>query len=373
MRIALDATPSAVPLGHGIGVYVRGLISALARITSEKDRFDLSYEARRWHARNTGVPEIDERFVHRRLWPLPFKWGWAANVRVFHALEARLPRARFPKEIVTFHDMYPFHKYLWERSSPEVVSYHTKRLKSYPQIAERVSAIICVSQNTLDDLVRIAPAAADKAVVIPLGTEADIARCLPAEEEVSSSVRQAARGDYFVHIGTMWRIRNLPATVRAFARVAGHHTGLKLVLIGADGEDSAAIHKAVNDAGMAERVLFLGMLSDSEKLFVLARAKALLMFHLYAGFGLPVIEAMALGVPVLASNRGALPEVGEGAGVFVDPQDEDAMSGAMTQLLHDEGLAAALARRGLDRSAALTWDATASATLDIYSRLAEEA
>ncbi|MBZ5638259.1 MAG: glycosyltransferase family 4 protein [Acidobacteriia bacterium] len=371
MRIALDCTPSAASLGHGIGVYARHLAFSLARIAGGDDRFDLAFESHKWHARVRGIPEIDTRFTHRRLWPLPVRFGWASEVGVFHGLDARLPRTRFPREVVTFHDMYPFHRYLWEDGDAHVVRYHEKRLLRYPRIAERAAAIICVSRNTRDDLLRIAPAAGPKILVIHHGTDAGDPGRVPDDDDVSPTVREAAYGRYFVHVGTLWRIRNLPATVRAFARVARAHPDVRLVLVGDRGEDTDEVRRLASEHRIESAILLLGMLPEREKLYLVSRAVALLMFHLYAGFGLPVVEAMALGVPVLASDRGALPEIGGDAAIYTRVDDEEGMAAAMTGVLDDRELRARLAENGRRRSREFTWDSTARATYGIYRRLAE--
>jgi glycosyltransferase involved in cell wall biosynthesis len=371
VRIALDCTPSTMPLGHGTGVYARHLVSSLARIAGGDDRFDLCYEARKWHARDGGIPEIDGRFTPRRLWPVPLRFGWASKVGVFHALEARLPRAKFPREIVTFHDMYTFHRYLWEDGGPHVMRYHTKRLLRHPRIAERAAAIICVSRNTKDDLLRIAPSAEPKVRVVYQGTDAGAPGKVPDGGDVPARIREASEGRFFIHVGTMWRIRNLPTTVRAFARVARAHPNVRLVLVGDYGEDTDPVRRLVSQHKIERAVLLLGVLPEREKLYLMSRAAALLMFHLYAGFGLPVLEAMALGVPVLASDRGALPEIGGDAAVYVRVDDEEGMADAMTSVLCDHELACRLSENGRRRSLEFTWEATARATYGIYRKLAE--
>jgi alpha-1,3-rhamnosyl/mannosyltransferase len=371
MRIALDCTPSASSIGHGIGVYARNLVDAVARHAAAGDRFDLGYESRRWHARGQGISELDARFTHRRLWPLPLRFGWAAKVDVFHALEARLPRSRFRREVVTFHDMYPFHRCLWQDGGPDVVRYHTKRLERYPEIAERAAAIICVSQSTRDDLLKIAPFAAAKAVVIPHGTDAGDPCRLPRPGDVPSAVEEAAQGRFFVHVGSTWRIRNLPATVRAFSCVARAHPDVRLVIVGEDGEDTDKVRSLASQLRIGSSVLIMGMLPEPEKLFLVSRAAALLMFHLYAGFGLPILEAMALGVPILASDRGALPEIGGDAGVYVQVDDEEGMAQAMERVLGDGAFARRLSDAGRVRSSGFTWDVAARDTYALYRRLME--
>jgi len=369
MRVALDCTLAAGPIGQGLGVYARHLAAALARVAGESDQFDLAYEARKWRVRSQGVPELDHRFKHRKLWPVPFRVGWSARVDLFHGLEARLPRARFAREIVTFHDMYPYHRYLWAGGTPTEVRYHEKRLVRYPAIAARAAAIICDSQNTRDDLLRVVPWAEPKVTVIHLGTDAGAPGAVAGEGEVPAAVRGACRGRYFVHVGSMWRIRNLPATVRAFARVARAQPDVRLVLVGQPGEDSPKVAELVGSLGLERSVAVLGPLPEREKLHVVSRAAALLMFHLYAGFGLPVAEAMALGVPVLGSDRGAIPEVGGDAGIWVGPDDEAGMAAAMERVLSDQDLARGLARNGLARARRFTWEATARATYDVYRSL----
>ncbi|MBN1808671.1 MAG: glycosyltransferase family 4 protein [Planctomycetes bacterium] len=369
MRIALDCTSSAVPLGHGVKVYVQEVVSALAEIARSEDRFDICYETHKWHSRHKGVGEIDGRFRRRRLWPTLAQSAWTADVDVFHALDSRLAGPKLAPEIVTFHDMYPFDDSLWMQSSASAQEYRAKRLERYASVARRADAVICVSQSTRSRLLGVVPDVESGVTVIYHGVDQSIPEKTPDESHVLPSTLSAVRRPYFLHLGSMWQVRNLERTVQAFSLFAAGVPGVDLLAVGKEDTSLEPAMRIAAREGLADRFKVLGVVPEADKLFLLSRAEALLYFHLDAGFGLPVLEAMICGAPVLAGRRGALPEVAGDAALYADPDDADAMAAAMYRIMTDKAEKERLVGIGRQRARIFTWEKTARETYELYGKV----
>jgi len=181
---------------------------------------------------------------------------------------------------------------------------------------------------------------------------------------------------FLLHVGDLHERRNLPMLVDAML-AARRHVGavaaLSLVVAGVDRGVSDGLCAMAAEAGAPDAVVVLGVV-DEDRLRVLYRgATALVYPSLYEGFGLPLIEAMASGTPVLASHEASIPEVLGGAGMLLDPHDVSAWRDAIIRVINDESLREDLRARGIARAATFTWQRTARLTLDVYREVARAA
>jgi glycosyltransferase involved in cell wall biosynthesis len=173
-------------------------------------------------------------------------------------------------------------------------------------------------------------------------------------------------GCYLLAISTIEPRKDYPTLVKAFAAIAGAHPGLRLVIAGAEGRGSPALSAAVTASKLDDRVVRLGYVDDSVRASLLAGARALAYPSLYEGFGFPPLEAMAAGIPVVATAGGAVPEiVGDGA-LVVPVNDPDALATALGQALSDEELRRDLVARGRAQAGRYSWTATAEAMVGLY-------
>ena len=176
---------------------------------------------------------------------------------------------------------------------------------------------------------------------------------------------------YLLYVGGLSPHKNLPRLIDAFSRI--EDSNVLLVLVG-DFKDVfhthvAEIQSAIASAGLNERVLLPGFVPDAELVYLYSRAYALVQPSLMEGFGLPAVEAMACGTPVISSRAGSLPEVVGDAGLFFDPTDVASMAATISQVLGDSRLRDDLARKALDRAGLFTWDRAARSLLDCFSEL----
>jgi len=286
--------------------------------------------------------------------------------------------------VVTVHDLAVYDHPEWfpMKYAGAALSFSERIVVPYSvNAAKRVFA---VSKQTKADLTRIFGVPAGKVDVIYEGAEPRKA----AASRGSSAVLKRLRLDerrYCLQLGTLEPRKNLERSFEAFVALAGsdlrRYRDLDLIIAGRKGWRSdqilQAMGKANSDLAAAavkaheeprERIRYVGYLSPEEKIQVVAQAVMFVFPSLYEGFGLPVIEAMSLGVPVIASRRASLPEICGDAALLVDPDDVGDISRAMKKLLDDPVLARGLAESGLKRSAEFSWSRTARETSEAYAR-----
>lgn len=228
--------------------------------------------------------------------------------------------------------------------------------------ARASSRVIADSQATADDLVRHYQIPPEKIAVIPLGCGPEYAPPRPAAV-AAVRARYALPARYVLSVGTIQPRKNLARLVEAFKRVRGATGDVVLVVAGQPGWGAEPTLRQIAESGSSVRLL--GYVPDGDLPALLGGAEALAFPSLYEGFGLPALEAMACGTPVVCSNNSSLPEIVGDAGLLVPPTDVDALAGALILLLQDSTLRETLRRRGLERAAGFSWTRCATATTDL--------
>ena len=356
MRIGIDARAAAeVPAGRGR--YVRELLRALGDSGHEIVAFARSA----WD----GAP----RSIRWRLIPAPeplwqLRAADAANrdCDVFLATNTHLMSAflRIPNASMIY-DMAAFDPSF---ESPRGAGFERWTLRI---AARRAGALIAISEATRDGLVKRLPGAAAKAHAIPLAADESFA--YPPAGCAGVREQHSLERPYVLVTGTLEPRKNLPRAIEAFASLAAElRDAHDLVLVGARGW--AADDTFASVAAHSDRVHTLGFVPDDELRCLYAEATVFLYPSLYEGFGLPVLEAMLAGVPVLTSNTSSLPEVGGDAAAYADPLDVDSIRDGLTELLSDPHRRAAMAERGRARAAGFTWRSTAERTVALLEQLA---
>ncbi len=271
--------------------------------------------------------------------------------------------------VVTAHDlMYVRHpQFLQPRWSARL-------LRGTAQLAGTAALWICVSEHTRADLVKHYGVARGRTEVVPHGVDPAFfaAGADPAASRATALRLGLGERPYFLFVGSVEPKKNLPLLLEAFGRAAASPGGLRadLAVAGRAGWGTAeAIDEVLERHPLLRaRVRFLGFVAQEEIAPLMAGARALALPSRYEGFGMPVLEAMAAGTPVLCTDRGALPEVAGGAALLFDPDDAEGLAALLARVDADDGLCQNLRARGRERAAPFTWRRCAEATLAAYRR-----
>ena len=362
---------------YGMNQHFTGIARYAVNLTREMAKLDESLEItllnpypdspHPWYQEFAGYPLRNLRLV-----PLAATLGnWslhraavALNLDILHdpcgiaPFMLPAPRRKY-KRVVTIHDAISL-------VTPEVQPLATRMIFKtlIPATRHSADAIITVSQAAADDLVQYAHLPASKITVTPNGV--DPAMQLSDEDIRSALDSLAIDGSYILYVGNLAPRKNLSPVIDAFDKVRNLGQDVKLVIVGAKNWRANDI---ISKAKHLDSVIFTGYV-DEPSLHALYYGATLLAFPtLYEGFGLPALEAMVHGTPVLASTASSLPEIVGDAGVLVDPESTDAIADGMMQLLTNERERQRLVALGYERAQQFTWQETAKGTLELYQSL----
>ena len=343
--IALDATYSVDPQLTGIGVYSRRLIETLLSLETPH-RFLICYRlsrlGRRQHFLHWGsVPGARARFSVRVFQePITFWLPWQAQL--FHSLAQRPPAFHFRREVVTVFDIFPI-----TGENYSTADFRKKFSALLLQAVGRATRVITASHATESLLISHAQVPPEKIRVIPLGVDLP-AVILSPEERLRERARiLGGEGEMVLSVGVLQTRKNTLNMLKALKTLPPKY---QLVLSGGDGYGSEAIHEFIRTESLGERVKLLGYIDDAQLAFLYQAASVFLFPSLEEGFGIPVLEAMAAGAPVVTSNVSSMPEVAGEAALYVNPHNPADIAQKVVQAVEDSALRAALVQMGLTRA-----------------------
>jgi glycosyltransferase involved in cell wall biosynthesis len=283
------------------------------------------------------------------------------GVDLVHSLASTAPLWGRFRRVVTVHDL------IYARFPEAHSGIRDKGMRVLvPQAARRSDRVIADSHSTRQDLMTMLGVRPELIDVVPLGL-GGVKRETPLTERETRARFELGERSVLLSLSAKRPHKNLLALIGAFARIPAERRPL-LVLPGYPTWHEAELRARAATAGIVEDVRFLSWLSGEELEGLWALAEAFVFPSLYEGFGLPVLEAMARGVPVACSNASSLPEVAGDAALLFDPHDEAAIAEALRRLLDDPPLRESLRARGLVRVKEFTWERTARLTLESYRR-----
>lgn len=345
MRIALDASYSVSAEPTGIGVYSARLISELARL-NPANRLLLCYRPKQFFQSHS--PRLLSNVSRRLLQPPIPVWG----ADIFHGLNQRVDRRPAPRVVTTFHDLFVMTS---EYSSAEFRARFTRQAQL---AADHSDLIVAVSEFTALQVHHLLHVPSSKIRVIPHGVD-------PVDPP-SDDRREAI----ILFVGVLQERKNLVRLVKAFERIPAPW---RLVLAGSTkGFGAQRILDSITASPARGRIEITGYVPADDLRDLYRRAAIFAFPSLDEGFGIPVLEAMAHGVPVVTSNRSALPEVAGNAALSVDPFCEEQIGDGLLRLASDENLRNELRSLGYRRAADFTWQKTAQSTYRIYRELVRD-
>ncbi len=339
MKVGLDATYSLGDNLSGVGVYSHEILSRLP-IAHPEAQYVFCYRPHRFfRSLKTSLPPHSTRSL---LWK-----SWPRSVDLFHGLNQRIDSTRFRRTVSTFHDLFVM---TGDYSTPD---FRTRFTTQARLAAERSDLIIAVSQFTADQVHHLLKVERSRIRVVHHGCDAQ-------------PVNRSSREKVILFVGAIQKRKNIGALVQAFEQTSA---GWKLVLAGSSGYGAEEILAAIEKSPRREDIEVPGYVSR-EALERLYRRAAIFAFpSLDEGFGIPVLEALARGIPVLTSDRSALREVAGDAAVLVNPRDVDSITAGLIRLTEDDELRSQLADKGRARSAGFTWGKAVEKTWSVYQEL----
>jgi glycosyltransferase involved in cell wall biosynthesis len=381
MKIGIDYT-SAATQGAGIGRYTRELLRALLALPSD-NRYSFFYASREIRSVEFGLANEQFRIPHSefRIRRLPIHDKWL--MRIWHRLRMPIPVELIVGQVDLFHSpdftlpptlpgvptLLTVHDLSFIRD-PESAwpSLRAFLNKAVPRSVKRATHVLADSQATKADLIELFGTPAEKITVLYSGVEARFAPVRDQSEIDRICAKYQLPRPFILSVGTLQPRKNYARLIEAFASIASG-VPQHLVITGGQGWLYESIFEQVSRSGLEGRVHFPGFVDDADLPVLYSAADLFALVSLYEGFGLPLLEAMACGTPVIGSNVSSLPEVIGAAGLQVDPRSVDGIARALTQLMTQPELRQRSIGLGLERAKLFTWDKAARELLAIYDQV----
>jgi glycosyltransferase involved in cell wall biosynthesis len=371
MRIALDAIP-LVEAKTGIGHYTDALAEWLARVNQDHQYellspFDFVFDARNGKPENLSKRFFPVRSIFRKWWLVGLPTMLQISpVDLFHGTNYNIPVIAPCPTVVTIHDMSIFA----HAETHELLNVRRGK-RRIPLMARRATRIIAPSEWTKREIVRYLGTRPEKIRVV---YEASREKMEPLPFSACQGVleKHKIRRPYLLYVGTIEPRKNLLSLIRAYdelLRSSGHRP--QLVLCGGRGWLDEGVFKLVEELRLQDQVRFTGYVDDADLPALYSAAEIFVYPSLYEGFGLPPLEAMACGTPVVTSNSSSLPEVVGKAGMMHDPHNYRALAECIVKLFDDADTLAHFKNAGLLQASQFSWERVARETQVVYDEVCE--
>ena len=382
MNIAFDALPL---LGKktGIGFCEAGQVRAMTRLHPE-NQYVLNYFAVKnlEEKKQDLKPYLDKHVSMKHAFcspygyrivsgflPVPYSLFFGKNHQITHFFNYIVPPGVSGKTVVTVHDMV-------YKAYPETVRARTRHMLDLGLVSSMIRAdrIITDSEFSKSEIIKYYPEFASKIRVVPCGVDSE--KFHPVHDETAFRKIQKTYqlpDSYFLYLGTLEPRKNLENLISAYAEFAKmQEHPAKLVLAGAKGWLYDSIFQQVNRLHLEQQVIFTEYIQEQDLCILMSYALAFVFPSIYEGFGMPPLEAMACGTPVLVSDSASLPEVTGTDAVIVKPDSIPDMTNGLHRLFTDENLRKTLSQKGLARAKSFSWEKSAELLYQVYQELLPE-
>ncbi len=293
---------------------------------------------------------------------LPYEFYFGKKPDVTHFFNFIIPEKIKSKTITTVHDMV----FMLYPETMNSVNYEILR-KHLARSCKEADAIVTVSQNSRNEISELMKVPIEKIYVTYNAVDKNV--YYPRKDKGMLNRKYCIDSPYILYLGTLEPRKNVSVLIKAFSAVSKKFSGLKLVIAGSKGWKSENVYKLVNELGLENKVIFTGYVDEEDKPVLYSCAEIFVFPSLYEGFGIPPLEAMACGAPVISSNTSSLPEVIGDAGVQVDPVNEEQLTYEIEMLMGDSGARETLSRNGIIQAGKFDWRDSARTILKIYQDL----
>ena len=377
MRIGLDGFPLLVPL-TGVGHYTFELARALA-LLAPTDQFELVApgpfpgsiieDIRRNCPDNLRTVNVEASSIGRRRWwavglPLYLR---RASLDLFHGTNYEVPLWSKRRSVLTIHDLsILLHA---DKHKADLARRARRRL---PVMARSASMIITATEFVRREICEHLHVRADRVTVTPYAPRVGF-QAVSAEQANQTKQRLGIENEFILFVGTVEPRKNLLTLVRAFEQILRQTSRRpQLVVVGAEGWLMEELFAFIKQSSIGDRLLLTGYLDDDDLRALYSSCTVFVYPSIYEGFGLPPLEAMACGAPVIASNIATFQETLGSAAQLIEPSDVEALARSIVEILDDEDRRRALSRRGLEQAAKFSWERTAQLTLDVYREVLKQ-
>lgn len=376
MRVAIEIQPVLDKKLTGVGWYTDNFIRRIKNFAKEGEKFYLlgmDFYGKAGELEECLSPNVELKTnglihygIYRRIWKfIPFiDYGtfFKTKADIFHFFNFVSPPYVKGKIVITVYDMvYKVFPETMEKAN------YIKLDQNLRRSCEAASAVVTISENSKKEIIEYMGVEASRIHIIPPGVDCLRYRPLKdGEELIPIRAKYGLPQDYFLYLGTIEPRKNIESIVEAFRIYRDRGGESQLVIAGKKGWMYERVFELVKRYGLEGHVIFPGYVEEGDKPLIYGGAKAFLFPSLYEGFGMPPLEAMACGVPVITSNTSSLPEVVGDAGLMVEPMDVEGLAQHMKQLEEDEELCRELRQKGLERAAKFSWESSVEKLMELY-------
>ncbi len=366
MLIAIDGVAANDENRVGVSMYTLELLRYFHTQANEKLQFTIYLK----NPPRADLPKKTEYFRYRVvggsfLWSrlfFPLALMRDPKPDIFFSPAHYLPSFVPCPAVVTIHDL------AYEYYPAEFLKKDLYKLKNWTKSAVNKSrAVIAVSQNTKSDILKYYQTPSERVKVIYNGFRSK-SEFLNSKSETISKFK-ILNSKFLLFVGTLQPRKNIAILIEAFSTVVKSNKDLKLIIVGKRGWLYNSIFQKVSDLGLENKIKFTGYLPDSELAILYKNAAMMVLPSLYEGFGIPILEAMAAGCPVITSNVSSLPEIAGEAALYFNPHDSVELAGKIDMILKDKSMRDDLIKKGKARVGRFSWEKCGKETLELLTNV----